>query len=87
MKIRSIRPAPQAPSPKGFCTLARFNIQITDDVMVCDCTLVRAPDGRTILYGPGRDGNSLSCSPATRRLIVEMALAALGMKNDSAAAA
>lgn len=87
MKIRSARQVRLAPSPRGFCTLAKFNIQITDDVMICDCTLVQAPDGRIILYGPGREGNTLSCSPETRREIVEMALAAVELKNERTAAA
>lgn len=86
MRIRSARPVQQEPSPRGFRTLAKFNIQITDDVMICDCTLVQARDGRIILYGPGREGNTLSCSPQTRREIVEMALAALENKQHAAAA-
>lgn len=87
MKIRSARPVRQAPSPRGFRTLAKFNIQVTDDIMICDCTLVEAPDQRIILYGPGREGNTLSCSPETRREIVEMALAAVESKNDRQQAA
>lgn len=85
MRIRSARPVQQAPSPRGFRTRAKFNIQVTDDLMICDCTLVEAPDGRVILYGPGREGNSLSVSPETRREIVEMALAAVEMKHAAAA--
>lgn len=86
MRIRSARLVQQAPSPRGFRTLAKFNIQVTEDLMVCDCTLVEAPDGRIILYGPGREGNTLSCAPETRREIVEMALAAVESKNDRNAA-
>ena len=87
MRIRSARPVLQAPSPRGFRTLAKFNIQVTEEVMVCDCTLVEAPDGRIILYGPGREGNTLSCSPETRREIVQMALAAVESKQHAATAA
>lgn len=86
MRIRSARPVLQAPSPRGFRTLAKFNIQVTEEVMICDCSLVEAPDGRIILYGPGREGNTLSCSPETRREIVQMALAAVESKQNAAAA-
>lgn len=87
MKIRSARPVRQAPSPRGFITLGKFNLQVTDDVTICDCTLVRAPDGNVILYGPGRDGNSLSAAPDARRTIIEMALVALGVDTHAASAA
>lgn len=86
MRIRSARPVHQEPSARGFRPIAKFNIQVTDDIMICDCTLVEAPDQRIILYGPGREGNTLSCSPETRREIVEMALAAVESKNERRAA-
>ena len=81
MKIRSARAVRQAPSPRGFRTLAKFNLQVTDEVTVYDCSLVEAPDGRVLLYGPGREGNTLSVSPTARQEIVEMARAALGMET------
>ena len=81
MKIRSARPVRQAPSPRGFRTLAKFNLQVTDEVTVYDCSLVEAPDQRVLLYGPGRDGNTLSVSPTARREIIEMALAAIGSEH------
>lgn len=87
MRIRSARAVRQAPSPRGFNTLAKFNLEVTHDVTVYDCSLVRAPDGRVLLYGPGRDGNTLSVSPSTRREIIEMALAAIGMEHDGQHAA
>ncbi|RWB89248.1 MAG: hypothetical protein EOQ52_12800 [Mesorhizobium sp.] len=86
MKIRSARRVHQAPSPRGFSTLGKFNLQVTDDVTICDCSLVRAPDGHVLLYGPGRDANTLSVSPGHRRSIVEMALSALGIFDDQRAA-
>lgn len=87
MRIRSARPVRQAPSPRGFRTLAKFNFEVTSDVTVYDCSLVEAPDGRVLLYGPGRDGNTLSISPAARQGIIEMALAAVGMETNVANAA
>jgi hypothetical protein len=86
LKIRSVRLVHQDPSPRGFRTLAKINIQVTDEVMICDCSLVEAPDGRTLLYGPGRDGNTLSCSPETRREIIEMARDAMELMNARIAA-
>ncbi|WP_153020064.1 hypothetical protein [Paramesorhizobium deserti] len=87
MRIRSARPVRQAPSPRGFRTLAKFNFQVTDEVTIYDCSLVEAPDGRILLYGPGREGNTLSVSPTARREIIEMALAAVGSDSFDAAAA
>lgn len=86
MRIRSARPVQQALSPRGFRTLAKFNFEVTSDVTVYDCSLVEAPDGRVLLYGPGREGNTLSVAPETRREIIEMALAAVGITNDQHAA-
>lgn len=86
MRIRKARRVQQTPSARGFCTLGKFNLQITDDVMVCDCTVVKAPDGRVFLYGPGTGTSTLSVSPVARHSIVEMALAALGMNANDAAA-
>jgi hypothetical protein len=86
MKIRSARPVHHAPSPRGFRTLAKFNLEVTHDVTVYDCSLVEAPDGRILLYGPGREGNTLSVAPETRREVIEMALAAVELMNAKHAA-
>ena len=87
MRVVKARRIHHSPSAKGFCTLAKFNLQITDEILLCDCTLVKAPDDRVLLYGPGTGASSLSVSPAARHAIVEMALAALGMNPRDAAAA
>ena len=55
--------------------------------MICGCTIVRAPDGNVLLYGPGREASSLSVSPAVRKEIVEMALAAVGIDQHVTIAA
>ncbi|MBZ9999646.1 MULTISPECIES: hypothetical protein [unclassified Mesorhizobium] len=87
MNIRSMRPIHQDRSPKGFMPLGKFNLAVTDDITIQDCSIVKAPDGRVFLYGPGREGNALSCSPGARKAIIELALAALGMEpNDRRAA-
>lgn len=85
MRVLKARRVYQTPSAKGFCTLAKFNLQVNDDILICDCALVQAPDKRVLLYGPGA-GNSLSISPMARHEIVEMALDALGMNPHVAAA-
>lgn len=87
MKIRSARAVRQAPSPRGFVTLAKFNFEVTPDVTVYDCCLVKAPDGNILLYGPGRDANTLSVSRAARQQIIEMALRAVGMDPNVKASA
>lgn len=85
MRVTKARRIYQTPSAKGFHTLAKFNLQVNDDVLICDCALVQAPDKRVLLYGPGQ-GNTLSVSPMARHQIVEMALDALGMNTRAAAA-
>ncbi len=88
MNIRKMRAIRQDPSPRGFRTLGKFNLEVTPDVTVYNCSLVRAPDGRHMLYGPASTaGETLSVSPAARAGIVEMALAALGNEKHDAAAA
>ncbi|RUV97360.1 hypothetical protein EOA75_03925 [Mesorhizobium sp. M1A.F.Ca.IN.022.07.1.1] len=72
----------QAPSPKGFVTLGKFHLQVTDDVTIFDCSLVKAPDGNILLYGPSQIGGAatLSVSRDARLAIIDMALSALGME-------
>lgn len=88
MIIRSARAMRQAPSPKGFVTLGKFNLQITDDVTVFDCSLVKAPDGNVLLYGPSQIGGAatLSVSREARMKIIDMALDALEIFDDQRAA-
>lgn len=89
MKLKSPRPVRQDPSPGGFSTIARFNLAVSEDVTVYDCSLVRAPDGNMLVYGPAGRSNStiLSLSPRARTAVIEMALAAVGMEYDRTNAA
>lgn len=89
MKLKSPRPVRQDKSPGGFSTIARFNLEVTDDVTVYDCSLVRAPDGNVLVYGPAGRSNSniLSLSPRARRAVIEMALDAVGINDDRPQAA
>jgi hypothetical protein len=89
MRISRFRRVRQPPSPRGFSTICRFDFEPTAGVAVFNCTLVRAPDGKVFIYGPvGRDGtDTLSLAPDVRRLVIEQALAAIGMESDDRIAA
>lgn len=89
MRIRSVRVVRQEPSPRGFNTLAKFNLEATPEITIYDCSIVRAPDGNTLVYGPAGKSTTtvLSLSPAARRAVIEMALVAVGMNVNDAAAA
>lgn len=84
MRIQSARRFQLEPSPRGFNTIDKFGLQVTDDIAVFDLSLVQAPDGRLFVYGPasksGADTRSLS--PTARALVIDMALAALGMETN-----
>lgn len=85
MHLRRVRPIRQEPSPQGFRTLAKFHLEATPDITIYDCSIVRAPDGRVMVYGPvGKSTTTvLSLSPAARRAVIEMALDAVGTNvND-----
>jgi len=89
MNIKHARPARGDPSPNGFRTLLRFTLEPTDGVLIFDCTLVRAPDGRFLVYGPSSTSarEVLSLAPAVRRQIIAMTLSEVGIENDEPAAA
>lgn len=84
MNIKHARPARGDLSPNGFRTLLRFALEPTDGVLIFDCTLVRAPDGRLLVYGPSSTSarEILSLAPAVRRQIIEMTLIEAGIDND-----
>lgn len=89
MKIRSARAMRHAPSPRGFITLGKFNLQVTDEVTIFDCSLVKAPDGNVMLYGPTQVGgaSTLSVSRDARAAIIDMALDAMGVDPHATSAA
>lgn len=76
MKIKNLRPARQSPSPGGFVTLARFAFEPTDGVLLYDCTLVQAPDGKYLIYGPSSKTSAqvLSLAPDVRQELIAMTL-------------
>lgn len=88
MKIRNARPARQETSPGGFRTLARFALEPTEGVLIYDCTLVQAPDGKVLVYGPSSKTSQqvLSLAPDVRRQIIDMTLIEVSRDADRNAA-
>jgi len=84
MRIKDARRVRQERSPQGFHTLCRFNLEATEGLLIFDCTLVRAPDGRIFVYGPPskRDGQLVSMAPEVRRQIISMTLDAAGIDDS-----
>lgn len=81
MRILKARRLRMDPSPQGFQPLCRFNLEPTDGVVIFDCSLVRAPNGRVHVYGPASRTKDqlLSMAPDVRRLVISMALSAAGI--------
>ena len=88
MKIKYPRPARQAPTPGGFRTLLRFALEPAEGILLYDCTLVEAPDGKLLIYGPSSKTSQqvLSLAPDVRRDIIAMTLTEV-RTNDSQHAA
>lgn len=90
MRIKNARRVRQEPSRAGFRTLARFAFEPTDGVLIYDCTIVEAPDGRKFIYGPpaANGATILSMAPEIRRTVISMTLREVGIDDrDHAAAA
>lgn len=52
MHIKNVRPCTGPASANGFLNIGRFNLEITPEVTLYDMTLVRAPHGKLLVYGP-----------------------------------
>lgn len=89
MRVVNPKRTPHATSPNGFRTLARFQLEPVEGVIIYDCTIVRAPDGRLLVYGPVSRGGSqvLSLAPETRRSIIEMMALEVEFDHDQRTAA
>jgi hypothetical protein len=81
MRIKDARRLRGEPSPRGFRTLCRFNLEVLEGLLIFDCSLVRAPNGTVIVYGPPSKTNSqlVSMAPEMRRSVITMALDAVGI--------
>ena len=55
MHIKNVRPCTGPASANGFLNIGRFNLEITPEVTLYDMTLVRAPHGKLLVYGPQGD--------------------------------
>lgn len=88
MRIRNARPVQQEPSPRGFHTLARFALEPIAGVLIYDCTIVRAPDGRILIYGPPAKNGApiLSLAPDVRQDVIVMTLREVGIDEYASAA-
>jgi hypothetical protein len=90
MRIKDARRARMEPSSRGFRTLGRFTLQPTEGILIFDCRLIQAPDGRMLVYGPSSkaDAQVVSMSAEIRNEVVTMAQEALGIEaNEFSSAA
>lgn len=74
MKIKNVKRTRHEVSPGGFRTLVRFALEPTEGVLIYDCSLVQAPDGRVLVYGPksGSGAQTISLAPEVRREVLEL---------------
>ncbi|WP_152536148.1 hypothetical protein [Mesorhizobium loti] len=84
MRIRNARRLKMEPTPRGFTTLARFEFEPVDGVVIYDCILIQAPDGKYLVYGPPakNDAPILSLAPELRRELISMTLSGINDDND-----
>lgn len=89
MRVRNVTAKRHEASPAGFRTLAQFALEPAAGVLIYDCTAVKAPDGRILIYGPPSRGGSqiLSLAPDVRRQLIELVIDEVGFDNDSKCAA
>lgn len=89
MRIKNVKRTRHELSPGGFRTLLRFAFEPTDGVLIYDCSLVRAPDGRLLVYGPKSNAGSqmISLSPEVRRDILDIMADEVGFDEDNQRAA
>jgi hypothetical protein len=81
MRITDARRLRGEPSPRGFRTLCRFNLEAVDGLLILDCSLIQAPRGNILVYGPPskNNGQLLCMAPEMRRSVITMALDAVGI--------
>ena len=76
MHILNIEPA--AFEGPGFRELARFDVQVTDQIRLFRMRLIEAPSGRRLTYAPSYGRQRLaSFAPALSDQITALAVAAL----------
>jgi hypothetical protein len=89
MRVKDARRSRIEASPRGFRTLGRFTLEATEGILIFDCRLIQAPDGRLLAYGPSSktDAQILSMSAPVREHIITLASDALGFNNEDSKAA
>ncbi|MND37225.1 hypothetical protein D3C80_279020 [compost metagenome] len=89
MRVKNVTAKRHEPSPSGFRTLAQFSFEPAEGVLIYDCTAVKAPDDRILIYGPPSRGGSqiLSLAPDVRRQLIEMVIDEVQFDDDSKCAA
>jgi hypothetical protein len=89
MRVRDVKPARHETSPGGFRTRARFSFEPLPGVIIFDCTMVEAPDGRMLIYGPPSRGGAqiLSLAPDVRREVIALMTDEVAIDSDSKRAA
>jgi hypothetical protein len=89
LRVRNVTTKRHELSPAGFRTLAQFSFEPAEGVLIYDCTAVKAPDGRILIYGPASRGGShvLSLAPDVRRQLIELVIDEVEFADDSQRAA
>lgn len=79
MEVDNLRLKDEHVTPKGFKCICTFNLQLTPEVKLYDLQLLRAPDGKYLVYPPKSISGAPMCSisPALRDKIAEIASAAV----------
>lgn len=75
MKIHNLRQVSSPPSVRGFQCIARFNLDLSDDIRIFDFQLIKAPDGKVTAYVPnGPSGSPVGAiAPTVRAEIARLA--------------
>jgi hypothetical protein len=78
-KIQRLKVAGESPSPNGFHRVATFDVELTPDLTLLGCRLVKTPSGGLQAYPPDAKHGSRSAalSPAFRDHIADIAALAL----------
>lgn len=89
MRISNARRLSMPPGARGFTPIVRFDFEPTDGVSILGCQIIRAPDGRMLVYGPPSKGGdaAIHMAPFVRGDIIELALSAVGIETHERAAA
>jgi hypothetical protein len=84
MRIQDARRSRTETSSRGFRTLGRFSLAAAEGILIFDCRLILAPDGRLLVYGPAgkNDAPVVSLSRENRDQLVTLALAALRIDQN-----